>query len=62
MIRKRVYLRPEHDRKLKALAAQRGSTEAEVVHEAIDPTARPAQRPHRAARGGWSGRTQAGLL
>ena len=36
MIRKQVYLAREQDRKLKALAAQRGCTEAEVIREALD--------------------------
>jgi hypothetical protein len=36
MVRKQVYLRREHDRKLKALASVRGCTEAEVIREAID--------------------------
>ncbi len=36
MIRKQVYLAREQDRKLKALAARRGSTEAEVIRDALD--------------------------
>lgn len=36
MIRKQVYLRREHDRKVKSLAARRGCTEAEVIREAIE--------------------------
>ena len=36
MIRKQIYLAPEQDRKVKALAAARGSTESEVIRGAID--------------------------
>jgi hypothetical protein len=36
MVRKQVYLAHEQDRKLKALAARRGCTEAEVIREALD--------------------------
>lgn len=36
MIRKQVYLAREQDRKLKALAARRGCTEAEVIRDALD--------------------------
>lgn len=36
MVRKQVYLAREHDRKLKALAACRGCTEAEIIREALD--------------------------
>ena len=36
MIRKQVYLGRDHDRKLKALAASRGCTEAEIIREALD--------------------------
>lgn len=36
MIRKQVYLAREHDRKLKALAALRGCTEAEIIRQALD--------------------------
>ena len=36
MIRKQIYLAREQDRKLKALAAQRGCTEAEVIRDAVD--------------------------
>ena len=36
MIRKQVYLEREQDRKLKALAARRGCTEAEIIREALD--------------------------
>jgi hypothetical protein len=41
MIRKQVYLRREHDRKVKCLAAQRGCTEAEVIREAIERLPEP---------------------
>src|SRR5438067_1026629 len=36
MIRKQVYLGRHQDRKLKALAARRGCTEAEIIREALD--------------------------
>lgn len=36
MIRKQIYLAPAQDRKVKALAAVRGSTESEVIRGAID--------------------------
>ena len=36
MIRKQIYLAREQDRKLKALAAVRGCTEAEVIRDALD--------------------------
>ena len=36
MIRKQVYLGRQRDRKLKALAAQRGCTEAEIIRDALD--------------------------
>ncbi len=36
MVRKQLYLTREHDRKLKALAARRGCTEAEVIRDALD--------------------------
>jgi len=36
MVRKQVYLDREQNRKLKALAARRGCTEAEVIRDALD--------------------------
>ena len=42
MIRKQFYLPPEQDRKVKALAAQRGCTEAEIVREALAGLPNPA--------------------
>src|ERR671923_380930 len=36
MVRKQVYLGREQDRKLKALAARRGCTEAELIREALE--------------------------
>ena len=42
MIRKQVSLERRHDRKLKALAAQRGCTEADVIREALDRLPDPA--------------------
>jgi hypothetical protein len=43
MIRKQVYLAREQDRKLKALAARRGCTEAEVIRDALDQLPDPDQ-------------------
>jgi hypothetical protein len=45
MIRKQLYLAPEQDRKLKALAVRRGSTEAEVMREALDRLPDPSGDP-----------------
>ena len=36
MVRKQVYLEPEQDRKLKAIASLRRCTEAEVIRDAVD--------------------------
>jgi hypothetical protein len=36
MIRKQLYISPEQNRKLKELAAQRRTTEADVLREAIE--------------------------
>ena len=36
MVRKQLYLAQQQDRKLKALAASRGCTEAEVIRDALD--------------------------
>jgi hypothetical protein len=36
MVRKQLYLAREQDRKLKALAARRGWTEAQVIRDALD--------------------------
>ena len=36
MVRKQIYLARDQDRKLKALAAVRGCSEAEVVRDALD--------------------------
>jgi hypothetical protein len=41
MIRKQVYLAPDQNRKLKALAARRGCTEAEIIREALDQLPEP---------------------
>jgi hypothetical protein len=41
MIRKQVYLEKDQDRKLKALAAQRRCTEAELIREALDRLPEP---------------------
>ena len=40
MIRKQVYVEARHDRMLKRRAQRRGITEAEVIREALDRTAR----------------------
>lgn len=42
MIRKQVYLLQAQNRKLKALAAMRGCTEAEVIRDALDRLPDPA--------------------
>src|SRR5687768_11677449 len=42
MVRKQIYLAREQDRKLKALAALRGCSEAEVVRDALDRLPDPA--------------------
>src|SRR6266508_2746675 len=36
MVRKQVYLKADQERKLKALAARRRCTEAELIREALD--------------------------
>jgi hypothetical protein len=36
MVRKQLYLARDQDRKLKALAARRGVTEAQVIRDALD--------------------------
>ena len=36
MVRKQIYLEPDQDRKLKAIATQRRCTEAEVMRDAVD--------------------------
>jgi|SRR5579859_1791875 len=45
MIRKQLYLAAEQDRKLKALAARDGRTEADVMREAIDRLPDPTGDP-----------------
>ena len=42
MVRKQVYLERRHDLKLKALAAQRGCREADVIREMLDRLPDPA--------------------
>ena len=42
MVRKQVYLAPEQDRKVKALAAVRRCTEAAVIRDALDRLPDPA--------------------
>jgi hypothetical protein len=42
MVRKQLYLAREQDRKLKALAARRGCTEAQVIRDALDQLPDPA--------------------
>lgn len=46
MIRKQVHLSGEQNRKLKALAAERGCTEAAIMREALDRLLEPD--PHEA--------------
>lgn len=41
MIRKQIYLAPEQDQKVKALAAAHGCSEAAVIREALDHLALP---------------------
>ena len=43
MVRKQVYLERQQDQKLKALAAERGCTEAEVIRDALDRLPDPAE-------------------
>ena len=43
MVRKQLYLAQEQDRKLKALAASRGCTEAEVIRDALNRLPDPDQ-------------------
>ena len=40
MIRKQVYLEARHDRMLKRRSQRRGITEAEIIREALDRSAR----------------------
>lgn len=47
MIRKQVYVSPQHERTLKRLARQRGLPEAELIREGID---RVASSPGSAVR------------
>ncbi|HET7737812.1 MAG TPA: ribbon-helix-helix protein, CopG family [Tepidiformaceae bacterium] len=50
MVRKQLYLEPEQDRTLKALAAQLGASEAEVVRRAIDEMAERVASPREVLR------------
>jgi hypothetical protein len=48
MIRKQIYLEPRQDALVKRLAEARGTTEADIIREAIDSHARgPSFREHR---------------
>ncbi len=46
MIRKQVYLEARQDRTLKRQARRRGVTEAEIIREALDRTARSGPTVH----------------
>ena len=48
MIRKQVYLEPRQDAEVKQLAAERKTTEAEVIREAIDTLLGEVTRQRRA--------------
>ncbi|MFN2110737.1 MAG: hypothetical protein ACK2UI_13855 [Anaerolineae bacterium] len=48
MIRKQVYLEPRQDAEVKQLAAERKTTEAEVIREAIDTLLGEVARQRRA--------------
>ena len=48
MIRKQVYLEPRQDAEVKRLAAERKTTEAEVIREAIDTLLDEVARQRRA--------------
>ena len=43
MIRKQIYLAPEQDRKVKALAAASGRSEAAIIRGALDRLAAPSE-------------------
>ncbi len=43
MIRKQVYLEPRQDRSLKASAARRGCTEAEIIRDDLDRLPDPSE-------------------
>jgi len=48
MIRKQVYLEPRQDAQVKQLAAERKTTEADVIREAIDTLLAEVTRQRRA--------------
>jgi len=52
MIRKQVYLRPRQDVQIKRLAEERGTTEADIIREAVDLLLAESQRLRR-AQGAW---------
>lgn len=45
MIRKQVYIRPDHERMLKRRARELGVTQAEVIRRGIEELARTASAP-----------------
>jgi hypothetical protein len=48
MVRKQIYIEPRQDALVKRLAEAKGTTEAEIIREAIDAHAsRPSFRQHR---------------
>ena len=57
MIRKQVYIAPEHEGRLKELAQTRGVSEAELIREALDHELglimRKASRPTRLDAKAW---------
>jgi hypothetical protein len=48
MIRKQVYLRPRQDLQIKQLAEERGTTEADIIRQAVDLLLAESQRLRRA--------------
>jgi hypothetical protein len=50
MIRKQIYLEPEQDALLKRLASETGTSEAELIRQAIDRHVRAGRRPRRDLR------------
>jgi hypothetical protein len=53
MKRKQIYIAPDQDRSLRALARRRGQTESELIREGIDKVL-VAPRPPRLDSDGWS--------
>jgi len=48
MIRKQVYLEPRQDVQIKRLAEERGTTEADIIRQAVDLLLAESQRLRRA--------------